>query len=187
MSAVFLDRDGVIVEEVDLLFRAEQLRLLPGAAAAIRRLNELKIKAIVVTNQAVVARGMVTEAGMDVIHERLRQMLAAENAILDQIYYCPYHENANLIEYRRFSHDRKPETGMLEKGAQEFGLELSRCFMVGDTTSDILAGRNAGCRTILVRTGHGGVDGKHPCVPDAIAKDLSAAVDIIVDQWGPVA
>lgn len=180
--AVFLDRDGVINEEVDLLYRADQLRLLPGAGEAIRRLNERGIKAIVVTNQAVVARGLCTEEEVEEIHRRLRQMLAKKGAYLDAIYWCPHHENADLPRYRKVCGCRKPDTGLLEEAVNRFNLDISRCFLIGDRTVDIQTGKNAGCRTILVETGYGGKDGKYDVKPDYICKDLKEAVDLILSE-----
>jgi len=180
--AVFLDRDGVINEEVDLLYRVEQLRLLPGAAEAIQQLNEHGIKVIVVTNQPVVARGLCTEQDMEEIHEVLQRMLNEKGAHLDAIYYCPYHENADLPKYRKACPDRKPNIGMLQKATRQFNLDLQNSFMVGDRTVDIQTGINAGCRTILVKTGYGGTDGKYGARPDYVCKDLRETVDLIINS-----
>lgn len=180
MRAVFLDRDGVINEEVDLLYRCDQLRLIPGAAEGIRLLNEAGLKVIVVTNQPVVARGLCTEHDIETIHNRLRQMLAREQARLDAVYFCPHHENADLAEYRMVCPDRKPGAGMLQRAARDFGLDLRSCYMVGDRTVDIQAGRDAGCRTILVSTGYAGGDAKHDVVADAVCDDLKQAAETIV-------
>jgi len=179
--AVFLDRDGVINEEVDLLYRVEQLRLLSGAAEAIRQFNEQGIKVIVVTNQPVVARGLCTEQNVEKIHEVLQRMLNEKGAHLDAIYYCPYHENADLPKYRKACPDRKPNIGMLKKAASRFHLDLQQCFVVGDRTVDIQTGVNAGCRTILVKTGYGGSDGKYEVRPNYVCKDLREAVDLITN------
>jgi histidinol-phosphate phosphatase family protein len=180
MRAVFLDRDGVINEEVDLLHRIDQLRLLPGAAEGIRLLNNAGLKVIIVTNQPVVARGLCTEKDIDTIHDKLRQLLAYEQARIDAVYFCPHHENANLAEYRMVCPDRKPGPGMLQRAAQDFSLDLSECYMVGDRTVDIQAGKDAGCRTILVTTGYAGRDGKHDVTADAVCNDLKHAAEIIV-------
>jgi histidinol-phosphate phosphatase family protein len=178
--AVFLDRDGVLNEEVGPLYRKEQLRLLPGAVEGIRRLNERGIPLIVATNQPAVARGLCTEAHVAEIHQELRRMLADRGARLDAIYYCPCHELATLPEYRRSCVDRKPNIGMLSRAAARFGLDLARCYVIGDRTVDIQTGVNAGCRTVLVRTGYGGTDAKYDVTADFVCDDLRAAAAIIV-------
>lgn len=175
-DAVFLDRDGVINEEDGIIQKPSQLRLVPGAGRAIRRLNEKGILVIVVTNQPVVARGWATEAEVDLIHQRLRDMLAEGGAHLDAIYFCPHHENADLPGYRVRCRCRKPRAGMLEQAAADWKLELDRCVMIGDRTVDLQAAREAGCVAWLVETGFGGKDGKCEVEPDAVFANLEAAV-----------
>lgn len=177
---VFLDRDGVINEEVDLLHRVDQLALIDGSAGAIARLNAAGVRVIVVTNQPVVARGLCTEADIDAIHAALERQLGDRGARVDAIYYCPHHENADLMEYRTVCSCRKPRIGMLAAAAERFGLDLGRSYVVGDRTADIQAGANAGCTTILVQTGYAGKDGKHPATPTHTCADLAAAVDFIL-------
>jgi len=176
----FLDRDGVINEEIDLLYRVDQLSLINGAPEAIRELNQAGIKVVVVTNQPVVARGLCTESEIDRIHEVLESMLAKHGARLDAIYYCPHHENADLESYRTICQCRKPDIGMLTKAAQRFELDLASSYMVGDRTADIYAGLKAGCKTILLKTGWGGTDKKFDVNPDYICDDLCEAVKIIL-------
>lgn len=185
VQAVFLDRDGVINEEVDLLHREDQLALIPGAAEAIRRLNDTGILVIVVTNQPAVARNLCTEADVRRIHARLAEMLRqAAGARLDGVYYCPHHPEKHHADgnpaYRIDCDCRKPGIGMLEEARRAFGLDYARCYMVGDTTRDIQAGRNAGCRTILVRTGYGGRDGKCQVQADLVVDDLAAAAGVVI-------
>ncbi len=191
-QAVFLDRDGVIVEQDGYLNRAEDLRLIPGAAAAIARLNAAKVPVIVVTNQGGVAMGHLTIADLEEIHIRMRRELAAHNAHLDAIYYCPHHPeavastfaSATASEFLRTCPCRKPGIGMLERARDEHGIDLTRSYLVGDATGDILAGRRAGCRTVLVATGFGGKDGLYAVEPDLSAADLSEAVDMIIAETG---
>jgi histidinol-phosphate phosphatase family protein len=185
-QAVFLDRDGVINEEVDLLHREDQLALIPGAAEAIRRLNDAGILVIVVTNQPAVARNLCTEADVRRIHARLADMLRrVAGARLDAVYYCPHHPEKHHADgnpaYRVDCECRKPKIGMLEQARKAFGLDYTQCFMVGDTTRDMQAGRNAGCRTILVRTGYAGRDGKYDVQPDWVVDDLAAAVEVVLE------
>lgn len=181
---VFLDRDGVINEEVHLLSKPEQIRLIPGAAAGILRLNQVRLPVIVVTNQSVVARGMCTERELDDLHDALRALLWAEGARLDAIYYCPHHRDAYLEKYRVECPDRKPGVGLLRKAADEFNLNLSDCFIVGDQSGDVQAGINAGCRTLLVETGFAGCDGKYNVKPDHRCRDLAEAAIIILESVG---
>ncbi len=178
-KAVFLDRDGVINREVDNLKSVKQLRLLPNAAASIRGINRLGFLAIVVTNQPVIARGWLTKGGLWEIHKELMRRLAAKGAKIDEIYYCPHHPNANLKKYRVQCRCRKPNTGMIKAAAKKIGINLKKSFIIGDSTRDILTGKRAKLKTILLKTGYAGQDGKYNVKPDFIAKDLNEAVKII--------
>jgi len=175
--AVFLDRDGVIIEEVRHLRSPAQMRLLPGAAAAISRLKAAGLRVVVVTNQSAVARGYLTRSQLEDLHLRLRRDLAAKGARIDGIYYCPHHPR-----FGRKVHCacRKPEPGMLRSAARKLRLDLARSFMVGDMTTDIRTARNAGCTAVLVRTGYGGADGRYKAAPDAVCRDLRAAATWIL-------
>ncbi len=183
--AVFLDRDGVLNEEVHLLSRAEQFRLTPGAGAAVRRLNQAGLRVIVITNQSVVARGLCSEAELDQLHDALRALLRQDGAAVDAVYYCPHHRDADLPRYRTDCPDRKPGTGLLLKAAEAFDLRLADCFFVGDQTGDVQTGINAGCTTILVETGFGGRDGKYDVEPDFRCANLAAAATVVLDQIAP--
>jgi D-glycero-D-manno-heptose 1,7-bisphosphate phosphatase len=154
-QAVFLDRDGTINEEVGYLDRMERLQLIPGAAEAIRLINKSGMKAVAVTNQSGVARGIFTESFVAKIHARLGEMLRAEGASLDGVYYCPHHPTEGLAEYIKICDCRKPAPGMLLRAAEELRIDPNRSYMVGDTLKDIEAGARAGAQGILVRTGYG--------------------------------
>jgi D-glycero-D-manno-heptose 1,7-bisphosphate phosphatase len=183
--AVFLDRDGTVVREVDYLRSVEDLRLLPGAAAAIRRLNEAGIAVVVATNQSGIARGMLTEADLASLHSALRERLARRRARLDAIYYCPHHPEAPIPDYRRRCRCRKPAPGMMLRAARELDLDLAHSFAVGDSERDLEAGRRAGCRTVLVRTGYGSATeaGWRSSGPaDHTAEGLPDAVSWILKQ-----
>lgn len=175
--AVFLDRDGVVIKEMDYLRSPDQLRLLPGAAMAISRLKDAGLRVVLVTNQSAIARGYITRAELDVIHRRLRRDLAAEGARLDAVYYCPHHPDFGR---KTRCGCRKPKIGMLRSAARRLHLDLSRSFMVGDTTTDIRTARNAGCAAVLVRTGYGGRDGRYKAAPDAVCRNLSSAATWIL-------
>jgi mannose-1-phosphate guanylyltransferase / phosphomannomutase len=182
--AVFLDRDGTIIREVDLLRSVRQLRLLPGAADAIRSLNRRGFRVIVVTNQPVIARGWLTEEGVEEIHRVLARRLRRLGAALDAVYFCPHHPQANLLRYRVRCRCRKPGAGLIRRAAREFGIDLSRSFIVGDRTPDILAGERAGVTTLVVGTGYGGRDGKYAVTPDHRARNLREAARIIASLTG---
>lgn len=152
--AVFLDRDGVVIRDQGFVESSAQLELFPDAPAALARLAGAGFRLIVVTNQAVVARGLISETELDGIHADLRaQLLQANGPKLDALYYCPHHPNADLVEFRRDCDCRKPRPGMLTRAAEEWRIELAQSFLIGDRVTDILAGKNAGCRTILLETG----------------------------------
>ena len=154
-AAFFLDRDGVIIEEVHYLSDPSQVRLLEGSAGAIARLNRLAIPVVVVTNQAGVAHGYFPEARIAEVHRRVDELLRAEGAHVDRYCYCPHHPSASREQYRVRCSCRKPQPGMLLAAAKQLSLDLSRSYLVGDKLSDIEAGVRAGCQAILVRTGYG--------------------------------
>lgn len=178
-KAVFLDRDGTINVEVDNMRGVEQLRILPYVSDAIKKLNKLGFLVIVVTNQPVIARGWASEKEVEKIHEVLLKRLGKRGAKLDAIYYCPHHPDANLKKYRLRCRCRKPNIGMLVKAIKQYNISKKGSWMIGDNTRDILTGRKAGLKTILVKTGYAGKDGRYDVKPDFIAKNLSAAVKII--------
>jgi len=153
--AVFLDRDGTIVREVDYLRSVDQLRLLRGAAEAIRRLNEAGFVVVLATNQSGIARGLLTESDLQAVHDELQRRLAQRGAHLDAIYHCPHHPEASVQAYRKRCRCRKPAPGLLQRAARELDVDLARSFAIGDSARDVEAGARAGCRTILVRTGYG--------------------------------
>jgi histidinol-phosphate phosphatase family protein len=183
-SAVFLDRDGTINREVTHLKLPDQLELLPGAGAAIRRLNRSGTLAVVITNQPVVARGDVSFEELSRIHVRLESQLGAGGAFLDGLYLCPHHPDkgfpGEVPELKGLCKCRKPEPGLIDQACRDLGIGRRDSWMVGDTTSDVEAGRRAGLRTVLLRSGHAGSDAKFAIRPDYIAPDLADAVEWIL-------
>ncbi|MBI3589571.1 MAG: HAD family hydrolase [Candidatus Liptonbacteria bacterium] len=177
--AVFLDRDGTINREVDVLRDLKQLKILPRAAEAIKKINRLGFLVIVITNQPVIARGWLTEKEVDKIHAVLISRLARKGAKIDAIYYCPHHPNANLKKYRVKCHCRKPNIGMILKAAKKYKINLKKSFMIGDHTRDILTGKNAKLKTILVKTGYAGKDNYYKIKPDFTTQNLQGAIKII--------
>jgi len=181
----------VLNDQTAFVNKPDDFRLLPGTAAAIRRLNEAGIPVVVVTNQGGIALGYLTEDDLAAIHRHMAELLAAEGARVDAVYYSPYFPNGTIPRYSKDSPDRKPGTGMLERARDELGIDLAKSYLVGDATTDILAGNRAGCTTILVQTGFGGKDAKagvaSPAEPDHTVTDLSAAVELILNDLLPQA
>jgi D-glycero-D-manno-heptose 1,7-bisphosphate phosphatase len=183
--AVFLDRDGTINEEAGYVNHLSRVRLYPGVGEAIRRLNEARVPAIVVTSQSGVARGYFPEELVQKVHEKIAQELAAHSARLDAFYYCPHHPEAQLEAYRKVCRCRKPSIGMLEEAAQRFQIDLASSYVVGDSYRDVQLGFNAGARTILVLTGYGRGEVEYrlsagPRKPDWICENLPEAVERIL-------
>jgi D-glycero-D-manno-heptose 1,7-bisphosphate phosphatase len=156
-AAVFFDRDGVVNEERHYLFDPELVVLTPGIAGAIRAVRDAGLLAVVVTNQSGVARGYYTLDDVGAVHERIATLLAAEPGAprIDRFYCCPHHATGGQGEYQLDCDCRKPKPGMLLQASQDLDIDLSRSFLIGDMRTDLEAGAAAGCRTFLVRTGHG--------------------------------
>lgn len=149
---MFLDRDGVVNEEVGYLHRVEEVRFVEGIFSLCRTAMKLGYRLIVVTNQAGIARGYYTEEDFQTLMVWMREALRAEGVELDAVYHCPYHPEHGIGEYKREHEDRKPGTGMLRRGAKEFGVELGNSVMVGDRCSDVAAANAAGLRqAFLIR------------------------------------
>ena len=146
MRAVFLDRDGTIGPDAYYCSRPEDFNIFPGAAEAVKLINRAGLKAIVITNQSGIARGYFSEDTLAEIHGKMLNELEEQGARIDGIYYCPHHPDDGC-------QCRKPGTGLLQRAAEEHGIDFDGSFMVGDTQMDIDAGRAAGCRTVLVTTG----------------------------------
>ena len=172
-SAVFLDRDGTINREVHYLSDPARFELLVGAGDALRRLADAGHLLVVITNQSGISRGYFGEGELAAVHARMEQELAAFGVRLAGIYSCPALPGDG-------DPDRKPGTGMIERAAAELGIDLASSWMIGDKTADVLAGRNAGLRTVLVKTGYGGSDAEYEVQPDAVAADLAGAADIVL-------
>lgn len=156
-NAVFLDRDGVINYEIDLLHKAEDLKLISGAAEAIRLINKQGYLAIIVTNQPVIARNLCSLEELDLIHTKLETLLGKEGAYLDGIFFCPHHPDKGYpeerVEYKIECECRKPKPGMIIEAAKKFNINLEKSIMIGDRKNDVLAGIAAGCgKSIQIET-----------------------------------
>ncbi len=161
-TAVFLDRDGTIIEAHGYINDPNQVRLIPGAADAIRCLSKAGHLVVLISNQSGVARGLLDEETLSRVHGRLEELLREEGVSLDGAYYCPYLDGpeAKVDAYRRDSELRKPNPGMLLQAARGLNIDLSRSWVIGDSPCDVEAGLRAGCRTILIdRDGSGGISG----------------------------
>jgi histidinol-phosphate phosphatase family protein len=177
--AVFVDRDGVLIREVNYLRRPEQVRLLKGSAEAVKALRAAGFKVVCITNQSGVGRGYLTVPTLKKAHARMGADLRKKGARLDGLYFCP-HLPADGCRCR------KPATGMLEDAARQLSLDLGRSWFVGDTTADMACAAAAGCAGgVLVRTGKGGRDGKHAAKPAHASANLAAAARWILKQARP--
>ena len=178
-SAVFLDRDGTINNEVGRISKPEDFHLIPGAADAIKLLNNSLYRTIVITNQPVIARGDCTEVDLKKIHNKMETDLGRFGAYLDRIEFCPHHPDNGFsgeqVDLKTQCTCRKPEIGMIKKASVELNLDLSRSWLIGDSSADILAGKTAGLKSILLETGHAGLDEKYPVLPDFTSPNLLAA------------
>jgi len=179
-TAVFLDRDGTINEEVGYLSRLEQLKLYPFTFEAIRIINKNGMKAVVVTNQSGVARGLFDENFVKTVHNRINKMLAEKNAFVDRFYYCPHHPAEGNEPYLKSCDCRKPEPGMLIRASEELDVDLSRSYMVGDMAKDMELAKRVGARGILVRTGYGKSVISSDIKPVYVARDDLDAVNWIM-------
>jgi D,D-heptose 1,7-bisphosphate phosphatase len=181
-KAVFMDRDGTIMDDTGYLSDPAGVKLIPGVDLAIKSLRQAGYKIVVITNQSGVARGLLTEETLEKIHAELRRKLAEKGAMLDAIYYCPFHPEGSVPQYAKESDQRKPAPGMLYKAAEELDLDLRTCWMVGDAGRDVAAGQAAGCRTILLQHSEDSQaddETDEESTPDFLAKNLVEAARII--------
>jgi len=183
-KAIFIDRDGVINKEINHLNKICDFELLPRVIDALKIINNSKYLSIVITNQAAVAKGILTVEELIQIHKKMETLLGNKNVFVNDIYYCPHHPDTNLTNgIKKFiinCNCRKPKTGMIEKAVKKYNIDLENSFIIGDKTVDIQMGKNAGLKTILVRTGYGGSDNLHDCAADQIFDDLYESVEFII-------
>ena len=181
--AVFLDRDGTLVEEAGYLDRLERLVFFPYGVDAVRLLNHASLAVVIVTNQAGIARGIVKESFVAEAHRHITERLAAGGARVEGFYYCPHHPEAVIEQYRKSCDCRKPQPGLLHRAARDLDLALDRSFVVGDRWHDLEAGARVGARGVLVRTGYGKTEEAAPqprVSPAAIVDNLIEAVSWIL-------
>jgi D-glycero-D-manno-heptose 1,7-bisphosphate phosphatase len=184
-AAVFLDRDGTLIEESGYLDRLDRLAFFPFTIDAVRLLNRAGFAVVVVTNQSGVARGLLPEAFVHEAHQFITDRVARGGACIDAFYYCPHHPDGIVAGYREQCECRKPRPGLLRRAAADLDLDLERSFAVGDRWQDIDAGKSVGGRAVLVRTGVGRVTEvaqQDRVEPDAIVENLIEAVSWIFRQ-----
>ena len=183
--AVFLDRDGTLIEESGYLDRLERLVFFPFTVDAVRVLNRAGFAVVVVTNQAGIARGIVKESFVGEAHTHIADRLEAGGAKIDGFYYCPHYPTGVVEKYRSVCDCRKPQPGLLRQAAKDLDLDLARSFVVGDRWHDLAAGQAVGARGVLVRTGWGTRDEAAPeqgTVPGAVVDNLMDAAAWILQQ-----
>ncbi|MFO0828254.1 MAG: HAD family hydrolase [Phycisphaerales bacterium] len=177
-AVVFLDRDNTLIANDGDLGDPAQVHLLPGVALGLKRLKDAGYRLVVVTNQGGVARGRYREADVDAVHTRIAQLVDEQSGgqrVLDRFYYCPFHPEATVPEYRREHPWRKPQPGMLLQAAMDLVLDLDRGWMIGDQSRDIAAGRAAGVRTVLLTRATGETLGA-----DFVVSTFADAVDVVL-------
>ena len=183
-KCVFLDRDGVINIDTDLIHRPEDFELYPYAADSIKRLNKMGFLVVVVTNQSVIARGLCTLEELGNIHKKMETELGADGAFVEAIYFCPHHPHGGfegeIKEYKVQCECRKPSPGMLLQAQKRYNIDLGQSYLIGDSPRDIEAGANAKVTTIRVKTGHGMKP--HTTIPNHYVDTLVEAVKIIEEN-----
>lgn len=183
-KAIFIDRDGVINHDTDLIKHQDEMNVYKFAGPAIRRINKSEYISIVITNQSVIARGLCDENTLNLIHSRMDKQLGEMGAYIDYLYYCPHHPDGGFPEeIKKFKIKckcRKPKPGMIIEASKRFNIDLSNSWMIGDSPRDIQSGLSAGVKTIRVDTGHGHI--KSDTKPDFKVKNLSHAVDLILNN-----
>lgn len=182
--AIFLDRDGTMNVSKGFISNADDLELIPGTIEAIKAINKSGALAIVITNQPVIARGECSFEELHNIHNKLKTLLGEKGAFVDDIFYCPHHPDkgfeGEVPELKFDCECRKPKTGMIDEAVKKYNIDLSKSYMVGDSTMDLELARNAGVKSVLVDTGFAGDDGKYDRSCDIEAKDLLDAVEKII-------
>ena len=183
-KAIFLDRDGTINKLVGYLTNKDDFELIDGVIDAIRKINRSEYLCIVITNQPIIARGDSTVDNLEEIHKRMETILGREGVFIHELYYCPHHPDkgfpGEVPELKIDCECRKPKIGMLTEASKDFNIDLSKSFVIGDSTSDIMMAKNAGCKSILLNTGEAGNDCKFDVKSDMIANDLLDAINMII-------
>ncbi|MBE9188922.1 HAD-IIIA family hydrolase [Gloeocapsopsis crepidinum LEGE 06123] len=187
MRAVFLDKDGTLIEDVPYNVDPKRIKLSEGAITGLQQLSEAGYVLIAITNQSGVARGYFQESALQAVKERLQQLLSPAGVSLSGFYYCPHHPEGMVKKYTMQCNCRKPEPGLLLQAAVEHHLNLSQSWFVGDILNDVEAGRRAGCKTVLIDNGNETEWQLSPLrIPHYTVADLAAAAQVIIEVSGLV-
>lgn len=174
-KAVFLDRDGTINIDYGYVRKIANFEFIPGVFDALKELAKTGFKIIIITDQSGIGRGYYTEEDYKNLTKYMVKEFEKSSIKIDGIYYCPHSPESSCS-------CRKPEIGMIKKAKEDFNIDLKKSYFIGDRTSDIQCGHNAGCKTILVKTGNAGEDGRYSMRPDFVADDLYEAVNLILNK-----
>ena len=183
--AVFLDRDGTLIEEVGYLDRVDRVALYPWSIDSVRVLSRAGLRLILVSNQSGVARGFFSEAVVDEVHRHIAELLGAGGARIDAYYYCPHHPDGSVEGYRQRCTCRKPGRGLVDRAIEEFGIDPTQSFVVGDRWLDVELANTVGARAVLLRTGYGMTEERRPrptVAADAIVDNLIGAASWILRE-----
>ena len=186
--AIFIDRDGTLIKNMGYVCFFSSAQLFEYSTRAVRKINAEGYKAVIITNQSSIARGICTREQVENFHGELIDFFQKNDAEISKIYYCPYHEEGVIEPFIKTSILRKPQPGMILKAAKDLNIDLKFSYMIGDNSSDIIAGKNSGCRTALVLTGYGKtalteLEQKN-IHPDIVADNLLNAVNLIFNKQG---
>jgi D-glycero-D-manno-heptose 1,7-bisphosphate phosphatase len=182
-QAVFIDRDGTLIDEVGYLDRVERVALYPWSIDAVRLLNRARLPVVMVSNQSGVARGFFSEAVVHQVHQHIASLLAEGGARVDAYYYCPHHPDGKVAAYARRCDCRKPGRGLVDRAVAEFGVDPVRSFVIGDRWVDVELARAVGAKAALVRTGYGLTEetrARPDLAADAVVDNLIAAAGWIL-------
>lgn len=180
--AIFVDRDGTLIEDQRYNFQPDSLQLLPGVPSGLRVLREAGYKLVVITNQSGVARGLFDEDRVQEVHARLARILAEEGVFIDAFYYCPHYEKGLVPEYSIDCDCRKPKPGMILRAARELLVDLAESWVIGDIYDDVEAGQRAGCKTVLIDGDSTEAPKGNRAAPTYIARDFLQAVTLILNH-----
>ena len=181
-KAVFLDRDGTLIEDSGYISSPDQIKFIPGAIAAVKKLNEAGYKVVIISNQAGIARGLLSENMLQTIDKIIHREVLSGGGHIDASYYCPHHPEHGVYPYKQDCDCRKPNPGLIKKAARDKGIELDGSFMIGDKSSDIETGKRAVVKTVFVRTGHGREEeATLKETPDHTTENLAEAVRWILN------
>jgi len=181
-KAIFLDRDGTINVDHDYVYKTDKYELIPNAIKGLKKFQKNGFKLIIITSQSGIGRGYYSENDMEKFNDHLLEDLKKNGIKIEEIYYCPHHPESKIEKYKKHCDCRKPGPVLFEKAKKEHNIDMENSYVIGDKTSDILAGNKVGLKTILVKTGKAGMDKQYDIKPDYIAKDLLDAYETFIKK-----